>query len=75
MRRHADQAGRPATAIAVEGHVRMRQSHGIEALRRRIEDWRAAGATAVALDIMALDAEWPKGHIELARAARAAFEG
>ena len=35
----------------------------------------AAGATAVALDIMALDAEWPKGHIELVRAARAAFEG
>jgi hypothetical protein len=45
------------------------------ALRRRIEDWRAVGATAVAVDIMALDAEWPRGHIELARAAGAAFEG
>jgi hypothetical protein len=46
VRRHADQAGRPATAITVEGHVRMRQSHGIEALRRHVEGWRAAVATA-----------------------------
>jgi len=75
VRRHADQAGRAAGSIAVEGHVRMRQSHGIEGLRRHVEDWRAAGATGVAVDIMGLDAEWPKGHIELARAACAAFEG
>lgn len=74
VKRHADQADRPSEAIEVEGHVRMRQCDGTDALRRHVEDWRAAGATAVAVDIMGLDADWPKGHIELARAASAAFD-
>jgi probable F420-dependent oxidoreductase len=75
LRRHADEAGRAAEAIEVEGHVRMRPSPDAAALRRRIEGWRAVGATAVTVDIMGLHAQWPTGHAELARSAAAAFEG
>jgi probable F420-dependent oxidoreductase len=75
VKRHASQAGRTAKAIEVEGHVRMRQCRGIEALRRHVAEWRAAGATAVAVDIMGLDAEWPAGHMALAHAASAAIQG
>jgi len=74
VRRHADEAGRAAGSIAVEGHVRMRERYGIDGLRRHVDGWRAAGAMAVVVDIMAMDAEWPKGHTELARAVAAAFD-
>lgn len=73
VRGHADEAGRPAGAIEVEGHVRLRRSGDAVALRRHIGQWQAAGATAVTLDIMGMHAEWPKGHVELARRAAAAF--
>jgi probable F420-dependent oxidoreductase len=75
VRGHADQAGRAAGSIAVEGHVRMRERRGIDGLRKHVDGWRAAGAMAVTVDVMGMGAEWPKGHAELVRAASAAFGG
>ena len=73
VRAEAGEAGRPAGAIEVEGHVRMRGGDDPDGLRRRIGRWHAAGAAAVTVDIMGMRAEWPQGHLELARRAAAAF--
>lgn len=62
-------AGRDPGAIGLEGHVRAR-AEDLDRVRARVEQWRGAGAGAVAVNTLRSGARWPAGHLDaLLRAA------
>jgi probable F420-dependent oxidoreductase len=63
VRAAANEAGRDADAIGLEGHVRLRA--GSTRTREQVDRWRDLGADAIALNPLRDDARWPDGHLDL----------
>jgi probable F420-dependent oxidoreductase len=57
-------AGRDPGKVGLEGHVHARDAD-LSRVPERVERWRQAGATAVAINSLRGGASWPQGHLEV----------
>ncbi len=72
MLRHLDAAGRSRDSFGIDPRLDYEDGDS-DALRRRLEDWRALGATHASLNTMGFGLKGDRAHLEAIRKAAAAL--